>query len=394
VLLVGLLALFVVPQPGAALAQDSALVAQLLAGINATRVANGLPPFALNALLTQAAQAHSEYQRETGTVAHEGPGGNRPIDRVLATGYPASRANENLYAGWQITPEEALSWWLSSTPHRNNLLHPVLREIGIGIAGDPDGVLYFTLNFSAQPNVLPVFINDDATATGSADVTLTLWNEDVFGGGEGRIGQATQIMVSNTPDFAGAVTMPWAQYVDWTLDTSSGTGLKTVYVRFIDSAGRTADSQDSIVFDTGVGSAPQPTAIPTADVQPTPESPQPTTASQPTPAPQLTFPPTVTPEGIAGAEETPTPGLPIHSSLTSTPTLPAFGIAPTPAQTAIPIPERVFGVPVGRLRVILFGTLALGLGAIAAGGLALARSGGHRAESTEAEEESDPDGDD
>lgn len=229
-------------------AQDADLAARLLSAINAARIASGLPPYALNPLLTQAAQQHSEYQHDTGEITHTGPGEMRAYDRVLATGYPALRVNENIYAGIG-GPEKAVEWWITADEaHRHNILHPTLREIGIGAATNEQGVTYYTMDLSAQPNTLPVFINNDAPATRETSVTLTLNNEEIFYGA-GQIGYATQVMISNSPDFSQATAQPWSRFLSWTLDTRTGRGAKTVYVRYIDAAGVTADAQDTIYFD-------------------------------------------------------------------------------------------------------------------------------------------------
>src|SRR5574340_57612 len=131
-------------------AQDADLAARMLAAVNAARVASGLPPYALNPLLTQSAQAHSEYQRDTGQITHEGPGGSRAFERAAAVGYPGARVNENIYAGIG-GPERAVEWWLTADePHRHNVLHPTLREVGIGAATNAQGVTYYTMDISAQ----------------------------------------------------------------------------------------------------------------------------------------------------------------------------------------------------------------------------------------------------
>ncbi|MBN1311771.1 MAG: CAP domain-containing protein [Anaerolineae bacterium] len=333
--------------------QDSAAVFEILSGVNAARIANGLTPYALNSLLTQAAQVQSDYQRDIGQVTHDGAGGTRALDRVLATGYPASRANENIYAGMG-GPQQAVNWWLGSTAgHVQNILHASMREVGIGVAPSPDGVTYYTVVFSAQPNVLPVFINNDAYSTNNPDVTLALTNEEIFGSSAGGIGRASQILISNSPDFANAASQPWSQFVSWRLDTGSGDGLKTIYVRFVDAAGRTADSQDSIVLDTGGGDVViVPTSMPTLPPQPTPVPVQqvaPTLQPTNTPTLEPTFTPahTATPEMMSTAA-TPTPRGGIRITTTVTPFIPAG--QPT-----------VLGLSVRSVRVALMGTLGLGL---------------------------------
>lgn len=345
--------------------QDSNAVYQILSGINAARISNGLTPYALNPLLTQAAQSHSEYQRDTGQVTHDGPGGNRALDRVLAIGYPAARANENIYAGMG-GPDQAVTWWLGSTAgHVQNILHTVMREVGIGVAPNADGLTYYTVVFSAQPNVLPSFVNNDAYSTNSPSVTLALTNEGIFSSGSGQIGRAAQVLISNTPDFANAALQPWAQYMSWTLDTSAGDGLKTVYVRYVDAAGRTADSQDSIVLDTGGGvvviPTPPPTDLPLSTAVIVPQSTSP--ILQPTVAPTTVS--TITPTGMTAMTAT--------AWITPSPTRYVGRRLMTPTPTVV-VQARQGSMPSGVLRTVLWGTLGLGLVCIIWGNFALIRS--------------------
>lgn len=351
-------------------AQDAGLLARVLAAINADRVANGLAPYALNPLLTLSAQRHSEYQASIGTFTHDEPDGSRALQRAQRVGYPAVWANENVYMG-NDTPENVVNWWYTADPaHRENILHKVLREVGIGIASDAQGAIYWTLDISAQPNVLPIFINSGAASTSDPNVILTLTNENVFQGGPGQIGYAGQVMISNSPDFAGATPQLWAQYIHWTLDTSGGEGSKTVYVRSIDTAGRTADSQASIVYQGGAGSAPAtiPTNLPAAPptsapviVQPRPQP----TAIRPTAAPSTVPTQMVTEAPEASAQ--PTVDYAVFSA--------QYRASKASDETTDSAPPaEVLGMETARLRDLLVSVLALGVGLIALGTLALVTS--------------------
>ena len=342
-----------------AMPAEQGTVGTLLFYVNAARAAQGLPPYALNPLLTQAAQAHSDYQRDLGYWTHEGPGGSRALDRVLAVGYPAVRVNENIYASSLATPQSVVEWWLTADEaHRDNVLHPALREVGFGVSTDVNGVVYYTMNISAQPNVLPVFINSDSPSASSPSVTLTLTNEAIFSSEPGHIGWADQVMISNTPDFAGATQQPWAQTISWALDAATP-GIKTVYVRFIDGAGRTAASQDSIVLENAT---PLPTVAPRPPAQAT------VTPTLPPP------PPTYTPAS-------PLP------SLTAAPTSALLALSPSPVTitnappptliTAIPpaAPTPITGqAPIVPAQMLFFVLLGLGISALLIGGVLLARS--------------------
>jgi hypothetical protein len=366
-------------------AQGSDTVPRILAAVNSDRVANGLAPYALNSLLTLSAQRHSEYQAGIGQWTHTGADGSLSLQRALAVGYPASRTNENVYAGTS-SPEEVVHWWYTAdAAHRNNVLHTAMREIGIGAALGADGTTYFTMDISAQPNVLPLFIDSDAYSTSNPNVTLTLTNEFIFPGGPGQIGSVSQVLVSNSPDFAGASPQGWAEYIQWTLDTSSGAGPKTVYVRYIDPAGRTADSQDSIVLAEGgpfPPAAPQPTSPPPPPeptalpvlVTPQPARPGPTPVPGQAAAPRL---PTAAPSAIPTATASPQSQA---AQREAAPTLDFSDSLYMKAQRGEALGSPPGGPDqnppsgaAGALRQVMVVTLALGMGAAVLGYLRLAR---------------------
>lgn len=339
--------------PGAVQAQQISDIERariLLEEINAARVRNGLPPYASNPLLTVAAQRHSQYMRSVGQVVHEEPDAPSAVERVAETGYPFIRVAETIYAG-RTGPAAAVQWWLTADDlHRRMVLHADMREAGIGAATNAEGTTYYTMVISAQANVLPVFINNGAQGTPLPSVVLTLTNETLFTSAAGRIGLATQVMVSNSAEFAGAVPQPWTRYTSWTLNTSTGPGVKTVYVRYIDAAGQFADAQDTIFYDPRITLTPTPTITPT--VFGTQSAPVPgilaltpsgtvTAPSAYTRTPTFTpTPPTDTPSPVASSTSTPTETLPAATAevATAIPESPSTTLPP-PSTTPAPTTE-------------------------------------------------------
>ncbi|MBD2194621.1 MULTISPECIES: CAP domain-containing protein [Calothrix] len=116
---------------------SSNVVSQMLNLVNQERSAAGLTPLTLNSQLTTAAQAHSQDMADHNFMGHNGSDGSSPFDRIKREGYYFSTAAENVAAG-QSTPEDAMSSWMNETPpndgHRQNILNPNYREIGIGYA--------------------------------------------------------------------------------------------------------------------------------------------------------------------------------------------------------------------------------------------------------------------
>ena len=79
-----------------------------------------------------------------GYFEHTSPAGLTFIDRIEATGYMRGARSwvvgENLVwgTGPLSTPQALVTAWMNSPPHRENLLRPTFREIGIAaVAGTP-----------------------------------------------------------------------------------------------------------------------------------------------------------------------------------------------------------------------------------------------------------------
>ena len=61
-------------------------------------------------------------------------------------GITYSAAAENLASG-QGTPAQVMNTWMSSSGHRANILNSTYNQIGVGIARDSKGKLYWTQMF-------------------------------------------------------------------------------------------------------------------------------------------------------------------------------------------------------------------------------------------------------
>ena len=109
--------------------------------LNAERADHDLPPLAVDARLTAAAQRHSEDMGARDFFAHKTPDGRAPSDRIFAAGVPreGSRTGENIAWGVEraATPERLVHAWMKSPGHRANILRSSFTHIGIGIAFDP-----------------------------------------------------------------------------------------------------------------------------------------------------------------------------------------------------------------------------------------------------------------
>jgi uncharacterized protein YkwD len=334
---------------GRAGAQEENPALEFYARVNQARLDNGLPPYGWSDLLAAAAQRHASDLAAHRLASHTGSDGSTPRQRIAEAGYAAwgngAVVGENFWTGYGSV-QDALDWFLGDPPHRENILSSRYREIGIGVATDSEGQVYYVLDFGARPNVLPVFINDGAPTAESPQVAIRLTNEDAYPQGEGSayMGRAVEVRLSNTPDFSGASWQSWEPLLPWTL--SAEPGEHWVYVQFRDGAGRTAGSADSIILVLP-GTTPAP---PAPTDTPTPE---PTVAPSPMPSPSPS--PTPLPTESAQASPSPTPGA-VASPPPPTPTLyRAATRTPFPTWTPLPAVAARTGGGSDRLLGLLFG---------------------------------------
>ena len=217
--------------------------------INMERNAAGLLPVKANPALATIALAHSTVMRDQSCFSHQCTGEPTVPDRALAAGYGpygwgAPFVGEIIAAGF-VDAATMVQAWMDSTGHRDIILDGQLREVGAGfVAGGYYGT-YWTVDFGSQPNVLPVFINFDDIETQSRQATLYLTNETVSDWG--GIDFASNVMISNDPNFAGAQWEAYSTQKPWTLPT--GNGAKTFYVKFRDDNGAVVTSSDDILLN-------------------------------------------------------------------------------------------------------------------------------------------------
>ncbi len=318
--------------------------ADLLSRINSLRTQNGLLPLAASPQLTAAAQRHSSDMAATGNIDHVGSDGSTYDARIKAAGYGHWRGfgiwGENIYGGQSATVDVAWNFWINSQVHRSNLVNTRYREIGIGV-GTSDKGTFFTLNFGAQPNVLPFFVSGSAP-----DVTLLLTNENDITTGDGVsiMGQATEIRAGESTDLSNLGWQPWAEQILFHL--SDAPGPHTITVEYRDELKR--GTKYSVMVNPAALAPATDTPSPTATSKATTTR-TPTAAASSTRAPTLTatasVPPTETPTAIATSTtsaptSTPTPLPSSTPTLASTDT-PTVEPTTTPTVKATPTPPIV-----------------------------------------------------
>jgi uncharacterized protein YkwD len=144
---------FLAPSPQRLPDPIPAIRARLLAHINEHRRVYGLPPLAYDPLAGRAAQEQAQYMEQTGSMGHEDPAGRSPMQRYEDLGgHPALYGENVAYYGDTVTQVDA-AWhavvrldamMMAERPpsdgHRENILSPAYRAVGIGIAIGPNGI--------------------------------------------------------------------------------------------------------------------------------------------------------------------------------------------------------------------------------------------------------------
>jgi uncharacterized protein YkwD len=113
-----------------------ALEQDVAARINAQRGARGLKPLRVSRGLSAAAAYHSREMGVRGFFEHESMNGSpfwKRIERFYPMGHGAWSVGENIfYETPNTTAASTVGEWMGSPPHRQNILDPEWREIGIG----------------------------------------------------------------------------------------------------------------------------------------------------------------------------------------------------------------------------------------------------------------------
>jgi hypothetical protein len=107
---------------------------------NDQRAAAGLSPLTENKSLSNAALAKGQDMLSKGYWAHFAPDGTTPWSFFLNFGYKYQFAGENLARDFS-NAQGAVSAWMNSATHKENILNPKYKEIGIGVVeGNLSGV--------------------------------------------------------------------------------------------------------------------------------------------------------------------------------------------------------------------------------------------------------------
>lgn len=113
---------------------DRSLESGLLRLINGARAERGLRPLRASTLLARTAVGHARAMARFGFFAHSSRDGSSPRDRIARVAPQLAARGVGEVLLWRTpgpSPEQALSMWLASPPHRAVLLDRGLRRIGL-----------------------------------------------------------------------------------------------------------------------------------------------------------------------------------------------------------------------------------------------------------------------
>jgi uncharacterized protein YkwD len=109
--------------------------------VNQERTSRGEASLQPNAHLQQSAQSHTESMAFGDYFEHDGPNGDTPLSRMIASGYiPGGNVGyeigENI--GWGTfslgTPSAIVAAWMASPGHRANILDVHFRDTAVGVS--------------------------------------------------------------------------------------------------------------------------------------------------------------------------------------------------------------------------------------------------------------------
>lgn len=131
------------------LTNDATLRTQLLAAVNGQRQSAGLARLAADPRLEEAAFLIVCDNATRDRLSHTAADGSTLDGRARRVGYAWRVLNENL-AQSNGSPAQVVQLWMSSRPHRANLLAASTRHFGGAAARSRSGRLYWAM-VSAQP---------------------------------------------------------------------------------------------------------------------------------------------------------------------------------------------------------------------------------------------------
>lgn len=124
----------------------SAFQNEVLSLVNQERAKVGANPLTLNKELSDVATIKSQDMIDKNYFDHNSPTYGSPFDMMNQFGISYSAAGENIAMG-QTSPQDVMNSWMNSPGHRKNILSSDFTELGVGVAKNSNGQLYWTQMF-------------------------------------------------------------------------------------------------------------------------------------------------------------------------------------------------------------------------------------------------------
>jgi hypothetical protein len=194
----------------------------LVSMVNASRSGAGLAILSTNSQLESAAYAKANDMFTNQYFAHTSPQGKTPWDFIGGSGYAYVYAGENLAIGYSDSTE-LHNAWMNSPSHRENIMNPNFREVGIAtVDGEYEGapttivVQEFGSTDSSQP-VAEINQNTNQTqqTVASASKSFTILSDkSSFSPAQVFVGDAVDFNVAITGDVSELYIMVGEQKID------------------------------------------------------------------------------------------------------------------------------------------------------------------------------------
>lgn len=114
--------------------------------VNSEREKAGRTPLVENNKLSEIARTKSQDFINNNYFSHNSPIYGSPFDMLDSNGIKYTTAAENIASG-QRGPMEVMRYWMNSPGHQANILNSTINQIGVGVAKDNNGTLYWTQMF-------------------------------------------------------------------------------------------------------------------------------------------------------------------------------------------------------------------------------------------------------
>lgn len=124
-----------------------------LARINSYRMEKGLAALMASEKCTKLAHAHTKYMVELsnkGVPLSKALNHDRFKERVEMFGLGGGKASENVAVGSNMMPDQAVSLWIKSAGHKQNLLDSAVQYTGLSAIKDASGNVFWTQCFSSK----------------------------------------------------------------------------------------------------------------------------------------------------------------------------------------------------------------------------------------------------